>query len=222
VSGKDSLNNVFAWTDAAGHHHERSIPPTLLATALGQLDDVKRSLTPDLKRAGDRLAIVGLSRDDLAGSQLELAGRVTGGRVPAVDTAACRAVFRAIAAAGREGLVASCHDCSDGGLLAAAAEMAVAGGLGAGVDLDAVPADMALPPALRPLALAFAETPGRFLCAVPAAAADRFAAVMEGVPWAWVGAVHAEPVLTITAGGSTATLPLARLARAWRGERTAD
>ena len=222
VSGKDSLNNVFAWTDAAGHHHERSIPPTLLATALGQLDDVKRSLTPDLKRAGDRLAIVGLSRDDLAGSQLELAGRVSGGRVPAVDTAACRAVFRAIAAAGREGLVASCHDCSDGGLLAAAAEMAVAGGLGAGVDLDAVPADMALPPALRPLALAFAETPGRFLCAVPAAAADRFAAVMEGVPWAWVGAVHAEPVLTITAGGSTAALPLARLARAWRGERTAD
>jgi phosphoribosylformylglycinamidine synthase len=222
VSGKDSLNNVFAWTDAAGHHHERSIPPTLLATALGQLDDVKRSLTPDLKRAGDRLAIVGLSRDDLAGSQLELAGRVSGGRVPAVDTAACRAVFRAIAAAGREGLVASCHDCSDGGLLAAAAEMAVAGGLGAGVDLDAVPADMDPSLAMRPLALAFTETPGRFLCAVPAAAADRFAAVMEGVPWAWIGGVHAEPVLTITAGGSKAALPLTRLARAWRGERTAD
>jgi phosphoribosylformylglycinamidine (FGAM) synthase-like enzyme len=107
-------------------------------------------------------------------------------------------------------------------VLAAAAEMAVAGGLGAGVELDAVPADMNPSLALRPLALAFTETPGRFLCAVPAAAADRFAAVMEGVPWAWIGGVHAEPVLTITAGGSTAALPLARLARAWRGERTAD
>ncbi|MEI6239556.1 MAG: phosphoribosylformylglycinamidine synthase subunit PurL [Planctomycetia bacterium] len=221
VSGKDSLNNVFSWTDAAGKHHELSIPPTLLATALGQLDDVKRALTPDLKRAGDRLAIVGLSRDELAGSQLELAGYVAGGPVPRVDAAACRAVFRAIAAAGRDGLLASCHDCSDGGLLAAVAEMAVAGGLGATLDLDAVPADMAIAPAARPLALAFTETPGRFVCAVPAPAADRFSAAMEGVPWAWIGEVHAAPVLTVGAAGATTTLPLDRLARAWRAERSA-
>ena len=221
VSGKDSLNNVFAWTDAAGRAHERSIPPTLLATALGQLDDVKRALTPDLKRVGDRLAIVGISRDDLAGSQLELAGRVTGGRVPAVDAAACRAVFRAVAAAGRERLLASCHDCSDGGLLAAVAEMALAGGLGATLDLAAVPAEIAVPAAVRPLALAFTETPGRFVCAVPAAAAERFTAALQGVPWAWIGAVHAEPVLAVTAGVCAATLPLDRIAAAWRGERSA-
>ena len=48
VSGKDSLNNVFAWTDAAGVAHEISIPPTLLATALGQVDDVRRVRTPAL------------------------------------------------------------------------------------------------------------------------------------------------------------------------------
>jgi len=220
VSGKDSLNNVFSWQDAAGRHRELSIPPTLLATALGQLDDVKRALTPDFKRAGDRLAIVGLSRGDLAGSQLELAGHVSGGRVPEVDAAACRAVFRAIAAAGRAGVVASCHDCSDGGLLAGIAEMALAGGLGAHVNLDAVPADMSIAGATRPLALAFTETPGRFLCAVSPPAAERFAAALEGVPWAWIGDVRAESTLVIDAAGSTTQVALDRIARAWAGERS--
>ncbi|MFM8434009.1 MAG: phosphoribosylformylglycinamidine synthase subunit PurL [Planctomycetia bacterium] len=217
VSGKDSLNNVFAWTDAAGRQRELSIPPTLLATAMGQLDDVKRAVTPDLKRPGDRLAVVGLSRDDLAGSQLELTGRVGGGRVPTVDAAACRAVFHAIAAAGRAGVLASCHDCSDGGLLAGLAEMAIGGGLGATIDLDAVPAEVAAG-AARPLAVAFTETPGRFLCAVPTAAAETFAAAMQGVPWAWVGVVRAEPVLEIAAAGTTSTVTVEQLARAWRGD----
>jgi phosphoribosylformylglycinamidine synthase len=240
VSGKDSLNNVFAWTDAAGNHHELSIPPTLLATAMGQVEDVHRVVTPDLKQVGNRLAIVGLSRADLAGSQLELVGRVRGGRVPQVDAAACRRVFEAVAAAQREGLVAACHDCSDGGLLAAVAEMAIAGGAAARIVLADVPLvaeELAgIGSALhRDLAIAFTETPGRFLCEVPAAAADRFAAQMktqmnrncqtnsqsrreDQVTWAWIGTVIAGDRLEIgsTTGGVT-TVPVANLARAWRG-----
>jgi len=227
VSGKDSLNNVFAWTDAAGVHHERSIPPTLLATAMGQVSDVRRVLTPDLKRPGDRLAIVGLTGGDTAGSQLEVVGRVSGGAVPRVDAAACRAVFAAVAAAGRDGLLAACHDCSDGGLATAVAEMAIGGGLGARIDLAAVPR---LPAAdagtglVADLAVAFAETPGRFVCAVPAAAAERFAAAMAEVPWAWIGEVRSDGRLEIVSanpsGGSGAAtaIPLERLARAWRRE----
>ncbi len=216
VSGKDSLNNVFAWTDATGTHRELSIPPTLLATALGQIDDVRRAVTSDFKRAGDRLAIVGLSCGDLAGSQLELLGLVRGGRGPAVDPAACRAAFHAVSEAARAGILSACHDCSDGGLLAAVAEMAIAGGLGARVDLDATPSEIAVPTAARPFATAFTETPGRFICAVPAAVAERFAGVMQGVPWAWLGSVTPEAALEITAAGAAVQVPLDRLARAWR------
>jgi phosphoribosylformylglycinamidine synthase len=219
VSGKDSLNNVFAWTDAAGKHHERSIPPTLLATALGQVDDVRRCTTPDLKRPGNRLAVVGLSRDDLAGSQLELVGRVRSGRVPQVDVAACRTVFQAVAAAQRDGLVAACHDVSDGGILAAVAEMAIGGGTGARIELAAVPlaASDTASPAHRDIVIAFTETPGRFVCEVPEAAADRFAARMAGVPWAWVGNVAAGDGLEIVStAGTLATVPVAELSRAWR------
>ena len=223
VSGKDSLNNVFSWTDAAGTHHERSIPPTLLATAMGQVDDVRRVVTPDFKQAGNRLAILGLSRDALAGSQVELAGRTSGGGVPVVDPAACRSVFERVARAQRDGLVAACHDCSDGGLVAAVAEMAIGGGLGGLIELGRVPAELretvAATPAARDLTVAFTETPGRFVCEVRPADAARFEAAMAGMPWAWIGTVSAGSNLRIDsiAGQTIAEIPVERLARSWRG-----
>jgi phosphoribosylformylglycinamidine synthase len=218
VSGKDSLNNVFAWTDAAGVAREISIPPTLLATALGQVDDVRRALTPDLKAAGNRLAIVGLTAADMQGSQLELAGHVSGGRLPTVDTEACRAACRAVAAAGRAGLLQSCHDCSDGGLAVAVAEMAIAGQAGARLELAAVPC--VTDAAGHDRAVAFAETPGRFICEVRPEHAEAFARTLGAVPWAWIGTVTTTPELEIAGGSGVERLAIDRLARAWRREET--
>ncbi len=217
VSGKDSLNNVFSYTDTAGTHHELSIPPTLLATAMGQVDDIHRAVTPDLKAAGNRLAIVGLSRDELTGSQVELLCGLTGGSVPQVDPDACRRVWSAVAAAIRSRCIVSCHDVSDGGVAAAVAEMVIGGNCGGRLDLAAIPAEVAATGAARNIALAFTETPGRFVCEVPAAAAERFQAFLDGLPWAWVGEVLAEPVLTITGtAGESIRLPVAELSQAWR------
>jgi phosphoribosylformylglycinamidine synthase II len=217
VSGKDSLNNVFAWTDSSGTAREISIPPTLLATAMGQVDDVRRTLTPDLKQAGNRLAIVGSSLADVAGSQLELAGQVRGGRLPAVDAAACRAACRAVAAAHRAGLLQACHDCSDGGLAAAVAEMAIAGATGARIELARVPFAGAASP--HDLAIAFGESPGRFICEVRPEQAAAFEAQVTGVPWAWIGAVTADPILEIIpTGGGPERVAVEKLSHAWRGE----
>jgi phosphoribosylformylglycinamidine synthase II len=219
VSGKDSLNNVFAWTDETGRARELSIPPTLLATAMGQVDDVRRSVTPDLKRPGNRLAVVGLTRDALAGSQLEAAGGVAGGTVPVVEPAAIRATFAAVAAAIRAGMVVACHDCSDGGLLTAVAEMAIGGGIGAGIDLGRVPGRIAGPNGfVGDLTIAFSETPGRFVCEVPAAESDRFAAQMAGLDWAWIGEVAADHRFSFVRHSDAAAeeIPVEQLARAWR------
>jgi phosphoribosylformylglycinamidine synthase len=198
---------------------------------MGQVEDIHRVVTPDLKHAGNRLAIVGLSRGDLAGSQLELVGRVRGGRVPEVDAAACRQVFESVAAAQRAGLVAACHDCSDGGLAVAVAEMAIAGGSAARIELANVPLHSTGSAANgsahhSDLTIAFTETPGRFVCEVPAAAADQFAAHMnqvpqshaEHVPWAWIGEVIAgDEMEIVSTTGTIAAVPVASLARAWRG-----
>jgi phosphoribosylformylglycinamidine synthase len=217
VSGKDSLNNVFAYTDAAGAAREISIPPTLLVTAMGQLDDVRRAVSPDLKAAGNRLAVVGETRPDMAGSQLALTSRVSGGDVPTVDVAAFRAAIRAVSAARRGGLVQSCHDVSDGGLAAAVAEMAIAGKLGARIVLADVPATSGA--ANHDLAIAFAETPGRFVCEVRPEHAAEFARCMDGVRFAWVGEVMSSPDLeVVSTTGTTDRVAVDRLARAWHGE----
>jgi phosphoribosylformylglycinamidine synthase len=122
--------------------------------------------------------------------------------------------------------VAACHDCSDGGLLTAVAEMAIAGGAAARITLADVPMEAdgsaGNGPALhRDLAIAFTETPGRFVCEVPVAVADRFAVEISktnAVPWAWIGNVVAGDQLEIVStAGSATTVPVASLARAWRG-----
>ncbi len=225
VSGKDSLNNVFSYTDSDGRHHEISIPPTLLATALGQVPDVRRSVSPDFKRAGSRLAVVGLSLPAMAGSQLELTGRVAGGSIPRVEITACRRSIHAVARGQATGSVLACHDISDGGLLTAAAEMAIGGLLGARLNLVEVPfetgVDLAGPE--RDLAIAFGESPGRFLCEVPPDREQAFAEAMGDVPWAFIGEVRAERTLEIVASsGETCCAPLPALTTAWRGPHAAE
>ncbi|NDC64784.1 MAG: phosphoribosylformylglycinamidine synthase, partial [Planctomycetia bacterium] len=120
-------------------------------------------------------------------------------------------------------LVAACHDCSDGGLAAAVAEMAIGGGLGGVLDLARVPMEFretaAATPALRDLAVAFNESPGRFVCEVRPGDAAGFEAAMAGLPWAWIGAVEAGGSLRIESieGRTLADVPVERLAGSWRG-----
>ena len=166
--------------------------------------------------------MIGLTRDELAGSQLEHLGIVHGGRVPAVHAPSCRRTFLAVARAIRSGAVRACHDVSDGGLLAALAEMAIAGRLGATIDLGKVPTLLGGDQGHHAdLAIAFAETACRFIVEIDAAAAPLSGEALADVPWAWVGEVTTEPVIAITGTGErTERVAVADLDRAWR--RRAD
>src|SRR3989304_485630 len=68
ISGKDSLNNEFRVTGADGQARSIDIPPSLLISAIGQMDDVRKSVTTDLKEPGNLLCIVGITGDELGGS----------------------------------------------------------------------------------------------------------------------------------------------------------
>jgi phosphoribosylformylglycinamidine synthase len=128
-------------------------------------------------------------------------------------------VFEAVARAIRAGLVAACHDCADGGVAVAVAEMAIGGGLGAEIDLAAVHwSGAANHGRALDLAVAFAESPGRFVVAVPASAAEAFAAALGAVGMAWIGAVTAAAEVTFRSrtGAAAVTIPLDQLDRAWR------
>ena len=126
ISGKDSLKNEYH----SGDRH-LVIPPTLLISALGQVPDVRRCVTMDLKEPGNRLYLVGTTKGEMAGSHYQLVTGETGGTVPQVDPQLAPRIFQKLHAAIWRGLVRACHDLSEGGLVTAVAEMGFAGGVGA-------------------------------------------------------------------------------------------
>jgi len=203
ISGKDSLNNEYVGRDG----QRTPIPGTLLISAIAIVPDIQQAVTMDLKVPGNRLYMVGQTRAELGGSLLaEYAGlnTTTAPGLPDTPLQTARQLHRAI----RAGQVRACHDCSEGGLAVAAAEMALAGGLGLSINLDAVPADAA-----HPLITLFSESSGRWLVEVEPAQAAAFEESLRGCPAAEIGQVTAEPVLRAGA----IELPVAQLEAAWRG-----
>jgi len=181
ISGKDSLNNEFRPAGQA----PISIPPSLLISALGQVSDVSRCVTMDLKLPGNYLYLIGRTQDETGGSHFALVESLAGGDVPKVDAPQARATFAAVHRAIDRGLVRSCHDLSEGGLAVALAEMAFAGGLGARAFLDRIPCEDHLPAAVR----LFSESNTRFLCEVHPDDAEDFDEILAGIPHAWIGQV---------------------------------
>jgi phosphoribosylformylglycinamidine synthase len=214
ISGKDSLNNEFSYTDAAGRRQTISIPPSLLISAMGQVDDVRQCVTMDLKRPGNLLYLVGETRDELGGSHFALVNEWDGGQVPTVDPQRAREIFAAMHRAIRSGLVAACHDLSEGGLAVAAAEMAFAGGLGAHVDLSPIVERLG---AAGPAAALFSESNTRFLCEVAVERASEFERALSDLPYAKIGEVTSGDRLVIDAGRTVAIdADLRELKEAWQ------
>ena len=172
ISGKDSLNNEFSYEDENGERQTVVIPSTLLISALGQIANIENAVPMDLKSAGNRLLLIGETKNELGGSHFSLVNNLEGGAVPTVDSEKAPQIFSALHEAISEGLIESCHDLSEGGLAAAAAEMAFAGDLGATLDLS----DLASSTGLSEASLLFSESNTRFLIEVTAENAEDLAA----------------------------------------------
>jgi phosphoribosylformylglycinamidine synthase len=111
------------------------IPPTPTVMGIGILDHFSHATTMDLKQAGNKLFLLGHTYRDLGGSlYLEKLG-LEGERVPQTDPEILKTLANLLVTAIQKGLVRSAHDCSEGGIAVALAEMAFAGSLGATADL---------------------------------------------------------------------------------------
>jgi len=131
ISGKDSLYNEFSVNKKT-----ISIPGTLLISAIAVMDDVSGAVTMDLKSPESLLYIVGETFEELGGSHYFDILKFKGGVVPQVDFKKSKASMDGLSSAVAKGLVRSVHDCSEGGLAVALAEMSFAGGLGANIFLS--------------------------------------------------------------------------------------
>jgi phosphoribosylformylglycinamidine synthase len=206
ISGKDSLNNEFSYTDTDGTRRTIAIPPSLLISAMGQVADVSRCVTMDLKQPGNLLYLVGETRNELGGSHFALVNDLARGQVPTVDPERARETFAAVHMAITSGLVRACHDLSEGGLAVAAAEMAFAGGLGASIRVNDVIAALhtagpAVPLVENAAVALFSESNTRFLCEVEIDKAGELERLFGGVPLLRIGSVVKEPRLMIQSEG---------------------
>ncbi|MBA7617190.1 Phosphoribosylformylglycinamidine synthase subunit PurL [subsurface metagenome] len=134
--------------------------------------------------------------------------------MPGVDPQRARGLMDKLSEASGRGLVRACHDCSDGGIGVAVAEMAFAGGLGADIGLASVPLGEALG---RDDFILFSESNSRFLVEVAPENAAEFERVMGGAVFGAIGRVTGSDKLEITGvGGRKTAVAIADLKEAWQ------
>ena len=139
--GKDSLSMRTQWNDDAGAARKVTSPVSLIVTAFATLADVRGTLTPQLDATTDDTTLVlidlGRGRHRMGGSILAQVLEQSGDTVPDLDDA--QELVRLVDAVNTlraQGRILAYHDRSDGGLFAAAAEMAFAGHVGVALNVD--------------------------------------------------------------------------------------
>ncbi len=189
ISGKDSLNNEFV-TDK----ETIVIPPTLLISAISIIEDVRNAVSMDIKEPGNLVYLVGLTRPELGGSHYHHIHGYKGNNVPKVDAVLGKKVMNTLSQATKQRIIRSCHDCSEGGIAVAGAEMAFAGGYGMTLNLSAVITEGSIH---RNNTLLFSESNTRFVVEVRPEHQKQFETLVKDIPCGLLGKVTTEPLLKI-------------------------
>jgi phosphoribosylformylglycinamidine synthase II len=180
ISGKDSMKNDYLIGGT-----KISIPPTILISALGKIDDARKAITMDAKSPGDPVYVLGETYEELGGSEYYALKGFIGNRVPKVNAEKARILYRKVHHAIQQGLIRSCHDCSDGGLGVALVETAFAGGFGMEIDLRKVP-----PSGLnRNDVLLFSESQSRFVVTIDPIRKKSFETLLGDIIYGEIGMV---------------------------------
>ncbi|WP_269526447.1 phosphoribosylformylglycinamidine synthase [Coraliomargarita parva] len=137
--GKDSMSMRTSWKDSAGVDHKQVSPLSLMVTGFSSVEDVRKTVTPDLKSADSLLLCLdlGAGQNRLGGSTLAQVYNQVGNTTPDLDDPEkFKSFFAAIQELLKDELILSYHDRADGGLLATVAEMSFAGRKGVNLILD--------------------------------------------------------------------------------------
>ncbi|MBN2703724.1 MAG: hypothetical protein JXR23_05875, partial [Pontiellaceae bacterium] len=192
VSGKDSCKN-----DSTRGGKKISIPPTLLISSLGQIDDVSKAVTMPLKNAGDVIYVIGETKDELGASayyrmlaEAQGAPENYGGNVPTVDGKTALKIYAAMNKATDAELLKSATTPTKGGLAVSLALMCIGGQLGADVDLSVVGEFDAA-------TQLFSESNSRFIVSVAPKNAAKFEALFAGLPVQKIGTANDSKKLVV-------------------------
>jgi len=208
--------NVSFYNETEG----RGILPTPVIGMVGLMEDVRRVIPPGFKKEGDLIALLGTTQDDLANSEYAVSvGGVTtaeivaSGIVPQLDLKRELAVQQAAMEAADAGLLASAHDCADGGLAVALAELCFSS-----LARDAIGAEVEIKGALSATVLLFSESPSRIVISFDPAALEsiRQIAAAHNVPFEILGAVSGTQLKIRFDGNELINAEVADLESTWR------
>ena len=191
ISGKDSLYNEYRDTTTG---EQRAIPSTLLISAICVMPDIRNAVTMDVKAPGNFIYVVGNTYAELGGSHYFGIHDFIGNTAPIVRPDEGKLTMEKLSTAINSGLVRSCHDCSEGGIGVAAAEMAFSGGYGMSLSFNKVPTGEEI---TCDDFLLFSESNSRFLVEIEPKNQDAFENCMNGVPIGCLGTVTEAPEFII-------------------------
>jgi phosphoribosylformylglycinamidine synthase len=159
--------------------------------------------------------IIGTTQCELGGSEYFRTKGYVGNTAPKVNPRQAKKLMNSLSRATKRSLVRACHDCSEGGIGVAVAEMAFAGGLGATIRLKLVPLDE---PVDRDDFILFSESNSRFLVEVAAENKKEFEAIMGDTSFAAIGQITDTDVLQICGlnGSRIVNKPISELKEAWQ------
>ena len=209
ISGKDSMKNDYHIGDI-----KISVPPTILFSAIGKIEDVRKAISMDVKRPGDLVYILGMTYNELGASEYFSQYGFIGNNVPKVRANLAKRLYEALNIAIENRIIASCHDLSDGGLGVCLAEKAFSGGFGIEVDLGYVPKNEIN----RDDFLLFSESQSRFLVTIHPKDKDVFENIMKGCTFSQIGEVKKDKIFKIIGlnGDAIVLTDIYKLKEAWQ------
>jgi phosphoribosylformylglycinamidine synthase len=208
--------NVSFYNETEG----RGILPTPVIGMVGLIEDVRRTITPGFKNDGDTIALLGVTGDDLSMSEYAVSiGAVATaeieatGKVPELDLEREVAVQKACLEAAEAGLLASAHDCSDGGLAVALGEASFSS-----LGRDAIGARVDLEGTLSPTSLLFSESPSRIIISFDPSALESVKKIAEqhNAPFTILGRVGGDRLVISVSGKQVVNTDITDLESTWR------
>jgi phosphoribosylformylglycinamidine synthase len=177
---------------------------------VGVLDDIDCRVTSCFKQEGDVVVLIGSTKDEIGASEyLKVVHGLDTGEVPQLDLLREKALQELLQQAAAEKLLASAHDCAEGGLAVALAECCIDGGLGARIDLASE---------VRVPSLLFGETQSRVIVSLGEDGVNRLVdlATQKGLPCTIMGRVGGESLTIACYCKELVNLTVDEISKAWR------
>ncbi len=205
--------NVSLYNETEG----RGVFPTPVIGAVGLIEDVRLVITPRTLDEGAAVYLLGATGEDLGSTEyLRQRFGVITGPLPALNLDAERQLQHCVLEGAQQRLWAAAHDCSDGGLLVALAELCFSthGKALSGMDLCL----SVKTPGLSRAGLLFGETPGRMLVVVAAShrAAAEALCHSHRLPCNLLGVIRGDRLTVALDGEPVLDEPVAELEQLWR------